>query len=560
MPASDSTESARSPPAGRATFGCENCREQHLGCDRVTPTCGRCRTARRECRRTTLKIRTAQKSFNKKQKWVKIPRILDFHDETRSVIRDATNQDSGAEDVDVDTRLETPGAAPEDHSSRRPLASAEVTPSPSFSRAPGGSPSDRFIQRDQRDHEFILSNHQDPWVVPPSHTSHPTQQTYVASPSTRSLLPLSDPRHAKLFSHFIQHLAGWLDLCDKDKSFEMIISQRARTSEVLMNAILALASMHLANTQGNIGQFEDERYKELADSLHPFLRDQAFDAEIFAATIIMRVWEEINMVKEKEDREGYILTIHRVAEMSDIEPGSLSAASFWVGLRQEIFVAVIKKEVVRMPLVPSLIRSLTGADDFTWANRAVVHCAEVLNYCYDRTNRNGRHRWEVLHDQSEQWKRYRPASYTEIYQQDSEEHAIPEIWYQQGCHVIGMQHHLLAALYLERYDPRDRDDLTRSEMETLKRAQIQSLVRQICGIGLGNQRIPPSMFTACMAIAAFEDYFDSPRDRAAMMDILEMTERNHARPTESVRRKMLERGRRVKTHLPFMASHYNSGI
>lgn len=32
--------------------------------------------------------------------------------------------------------------------------------------------------------------------------------------------------------------------------------------------------------------------------------------------------------------------------------------------------------------------------------------------------------------------------------------------------------------------------------------RIQSIVRKVCGIGLCNQWTPPSMFTACMAIAA----------------------------------------------------------
>jgi hypothetical protein len=141
-----------------------------------------------------------------------------------------------------------------------------------------------------------------------------------------------------------------------------------------------------------------------------------------------------SVVNNKNDLEGYMLSIHRVAEMADIEPGSLGAASFWVGLRQEIYVAVIKKEMVRMPLVPSLVRSLTDGDDFTWANRAVVLCAEVLNYCYDRTKKKDQSRWEELCAQSRHWAQYRPASFTEIYQQDADEHAFPEIWYGRGCH------------------------------------------------------------------------------------------------------------------------------
>ncbi|KAK4444626.1 hypothetical protein QBC34DRAFT_182707 [Podospora aff. communis PSN243] len=533
MPASDSTESARSPH-GLATFGCENCREQHLKCDRVTPTCGRCFAARRECRRTTLKIRAAKKSFHKKQKWVKTPIRLEFVDETRAVIKDATNQDSAD---DADAPVESPGTS-EDSGSRSRLISAGATPSPCLSVGPRGSPTDRFIQREPGPSEFPI------WAVghvtPPSSTPQPSL--------ARPLLPLADARDAQLFRHFVQHLASWLDLCDGDRSFETIIPQRASGSEVLMCAILSLASAHLVNTRSpamiQITPFDvDQYYGRCIKLLHPSLENLNFDADVFAATIIMRVWEEINVVNNKTDLEGYMLSIHRVAEMADIEPGSLSAASFWVGLRQEIYVAVIKKEIVRMPLVPSLIQYLTEGDDFDWANRAVLLCAEVLNHCYDRTKRKNQSRWEELFMQSRHWAQYRPASFTEIYQQDADEHAFPEVWYRQGCHAIGMQHYLLAELYLARYDARERLD------RTAQKTHIQSLVRRICGIGLGNQWTPPSMFTACMAIAAFEDWFDDDRDLDAMMDILEKTEKGHSRPTETVRRKM-ESHRRGRVYQP----------
>jgi len=144
------------------------------------------------------------------------------------------------------------------------------------------------------------------------------------------------------------------------------------------------------------------------------------------------------VLNEGKDHEGYILSIaHFVGIADNIEPGSLSAASFWVGLRQEIYVAVIKKEVVRMPLVQSLIDSLgrltDAADDFTWANRAVVHCAKVLNFCYDQTNDRPASKWQELDTQSKQWEQYCPASYTEIYHQGAGP-AFPEIWYHQSCH------------------------------------------------------------------------------------------------------------------------------
>lgn len=120
--------------------------------------------------------------------------------------------------------------------------------------------------------------------------------------------------------------------------------------------------------------------------------------------------------------------------------------------------------------------------------------------------------------------------------------------------------------------------------------RIQSVVRKVCGIGLCNQYTPPSMFTACMAIAACElsflfcyqplsthllawyisptpkgvikqtqssqdipkntwltsmphtvgDQFHDRQDQQACLDILKRTEKDHARPTEAVQRQMMK--------------------
>lgn len=146
-------------------------------------------------------------------------------------------------------------------------------------------------------------------------------------------------------------------------------------------------------------------------------------------------------------------------------PGSLGAASFWVGLRQEIYVAVVTQREVRLRLVGSLVdplRSFEATDDHTWANRAVLHCAEVLNFVYGP---HSPHRRDELRRWNELWEHSLPKSYDPIFQEDGAKYAFPAIWYRQSCHgtffefdlggkrlifptVIGVQHHLLAQLFI----------------------------------------------------------------------------------------------------------------
>ncbi|KAK3370659.1 hypothetical protein B0H63DRAFT_319271 [Podospora didyma] len=56
--------SPNTPLLGPRSYGCENCREQHLKCDRVTPICGRCKASHRDCRRSALKIRIVKRPLS----------------------------------------------------------------------------------------------------------------------------------------------------------------------------------------------------------------------------------------------------------------------------------------------------------------------------------------------------------------------------------------------------------------------------------------------------------------------------------------------------------------
>lgn len=179
------------------------------------------------------------------------------------------------------------------------------------------------------------------------------------------------------------------------------------------------------------------------------------------------------------DNHGYLLGIHAFVKGRNryLTPGSLSAACFWVGLRQEIYSAVMNHQAVRINLDHGLVeRSLEPADDETWANRAVVHCADVLNFCFGHDNhqRSAAMRWQELGSYNKDWSRALPASFAPVYEERGG--PFPEIWHQSSCHgtshpfsgrrrmtilshanpsltVIGLQHHLLAELFLIRFDP-----------------------------------------------------------------------------------------------------------
>lgn len=98
-----------------------------------------------------------------------------------------------------------------------------------------------------------------------------------------------------------------LDLCDPVRSFETIVPHRAGTCTVLINAIFALSSRHLGHIQkvesggraatDHVDPLSTLRYgNSCSVKLRPVLEydETMSDENMFAAAIILRVWEEMD--------------------------------------------------------------------------------------------------------------------------------------------------------------------------------------------------------------------------------------------------------------------------
>ena len=154
------------------------------------------------------------------------------------------------------------------------------------------------------------------------------------------------------------------------------------------------------------------------------MRDESDDADDV---------DQENATKEAVKR-GHLPGMYRFVRERSFEPGTLGAASFWVGLRQEIYSAVTKRQPVCLNLShPGLVdRSLDETDDYTWANRAIVHCADVLNSCFG-PERRPLQTWQELETWNRQWTERRPPSYDPVFVELQGSVVFPEIWYHRSC-------------------------------------------------------------------------------------------------------------------------------
>lgn len=118
---------------------------------------------------------------------------------------------------------------------------------------------------------------------------------------------------------------------------------------------------------------------------------------------------------------------------------SLHRNAYLIALRQEVYMTFIHQHEFRLPLDPvicSNYRSLEPTEDHVWAHRAIIHCADVLTFCYGKYRGNN-DEYDSLAEYHDGWARLRPRSFDPIFEKFADIEAgelYPHMWYLSDCH------------------------------------------------------------------------------------------------------------------------------
>ncbi|KAL3460888.1 hypothetical protein BJX64DRAFT_289826 [Aspergillus heterothallicus] len=126
-----------------------------------------------------------------------------------------------------------------------------------------------------------------------------------------------------LFRYYIDHLSTWLDFCDPDRHFQLVVPQRARRCPPLMNAILAASARHLTRVPKNRTpsgkvQYDGRILQNLTDEtalhyhnkcIHDLLTlganpEHTRNEDLLAAGIILRFYEEVDYPLQDDMRDS----------------------------------------------------------------------------------------------------------------------------------------------------------------------------------------------------------------------------------------------------------------
>ncbi|KAI9053114.1 hypothetical protein LZ554_003383 [Drepanopeziza brunnea f. sp. 'monogermtubi'] len=385
-------------------------------------------------------------------------------------------------------------------------------------------------------------------ILPPESPAREISKVPVSVYSNDVVWPLRDPEEAYLFEHYVQELARWLDLCDPNHHFQIEVPRRAPNCPLLLNAIFALSARHLNLTRKYDTGASNRYHAQCIKLMIPMLGlvQTNSDETLFASMIVLRVLEEIELLVGEPQTLSHLSGIQSFIKLHGVSimKGGLSEAAFWVGLRQEIYVATIAERPITIDMNACLVdRSYEPTTDFGWANRAVVHLADVLNCCFDDSGVCAV-TWTKLREYSERWAELKPSSFTPYFykeadRQKPEPDVFPDIRHTHPCHIIGIQHHKLAQILLLTHDPRlPRIGGSRSTAELTVKFETMKILRELCGIGLSNRGVAPGLFTACMGINMCGDLFDDTLEQDAIIRVLVETEKVHARPTKAIQEQM----------------------
>lgn len=200
----------------------------------------------------------------------------------------------------------------------------------------------------------------------------------------------------------------------------------------MLNAILALSARHLSRVDSLFdSNVADHFYQRCLEILITGIgkHEDAFHDELLAATVILRLLEELDVPLVGLDPCQHSVGT-RAFLRSHAAPAShgtsLRRAASRAGVRQEIYISLCLHRQPAIKATPDMLALLGSSDDCAWANRAVSLCSDVLDFCFAEVADTSK-TYDMLLARQLHWHAERPLSCDSLGVGSVGNHDDPEI-------------------------------------------------------------------------------------------------------------------------------------
>ncbi|KAJ5633632.1 hypothetical protein N7528_001474 [Penicillium herquei] len=288
---------------------------------------------------------------------------------------------------------------------------------------------------------------------------------------------------------------------------------------------------------------------------------EQYNEDVLTAATILRFYEQIDAPSIGIDSEAYLNTIQFIVstqqndsfyayntiqgplrdhDLHCIPAVSLRHSACLIALRQEIWSAFLNQRTFRLPVCPNNdYTQFDATNDFTWTNRILVWCADLLKFCFGdskaMTLEARNERWSTLKQFDLNWVANKPLEFKPLYFEEadiSSGRPFPVIWYQNACQAVGAQHIELSRILLAVSNPKlSRLGLSARSANLALEEELRCIIRRLIGLALSNPKCPVMSVDAAVGISLCGEYLSHPTEQKATLEFLADLQFNHAWPT-----------------------------
>ena len=362
-------------------------------------------------------------------------------------------------------------------------------------------------------------------------------------PPSNSFLPLTS-QEAFLLQLYRNKMGTWMDSTDSERRMAVEVPERALKNPILMYAILAYSSRHLARVADFDCSVSDGYHIKCLELLIPALnRDVGDDAELLAATCILRLFEQITVRHSPmTDQESHLTgsSAFISTQESCANRGGLLEAVFWLFIREDIYAALYNQRPLKADIWSCNVEinfDSGETDCCKWANWAVWVAAETVTFSFGPGGDDKAAAladWERLWSLTEEWRLKKPSAFAPIFVQDrdtSNGKYFPQIYHSQIWHVVGWQYYNLAKMLLLAHKPaRDRVGLRFwRDLQSLQDEVVRHF-RALVGLCLCSGQVAPR-YQVCMGVLACGSWLTDVNEQTELLQLLERCDSENAWPT-----------------------------